>query len=76
MNLVTMREAATLVGVNVEAVRMWKRRGLLKPRARDNRTGTLYYDPADVLRAESVSRSNDPTRRRARQIALEASRDP
>lgn len=75
MSIVTLREAADLLGVDVQAVRMWKRRGLITPKFIGER-GTLYYDMGEVYRAESITRRRDTRRRRARKIAREAEGDP
>jgi excisionase family DNA binding protein len=60
--MLTVHEAARLVGVPVETIRTWQKRGVLKPALRHPRLGYLYFY-AEVLAAEKVTRNADPTRR-------------
>jgi len=54
--LLTGPEAASLCGVSVEAVRQWKRRGLIAPAGLDERNRPMYRW-IDVARAEARTRA-------------------
>jgi DNA-binding transcriptional MerR regulator len=59
--LVTTREAAELAGVSEVTVRMWRYRGLLRPRGR--RVRSPLYDPMDVLMVERATRTGEVAHR-------------
>lgn len=72
-DLLSVEEAALLVGVKATTIQSWRKRGVLKPRMRGPH-GALLYRASDVLWAERITRQADPARRRQRKIAREASR--
>lgn len=56
-DLIGYSEAATLAGVDVTAVRQWKRRGHLTPSGTDE-FGRPLFTGIDVLRAEAKTRKH------------------